>query len=205
MPPTNKSLRLIDVPGHPRIRDQFREYMSDAKAVSFIVDASTVSRNGAAVAECVALPPVLCHKPNYRHRHLHQVLNVIMTLPPTQSPPAFVIVAHKCDMLKASAAATAEQLAINRVRTILERELDKRKTSHAGGVGVESLGAEGEEGAELGGLECSGSGEFRFAEWEGGEVAFLGTSVTVGKAAVIDGEKKDGLSPLRDWLAELPN
>ena len=42
---------------------------------------------------------------------------------------------------------TAEQLAINRVRTILERELDKRRTSHAGGVGVESLGGEGEEGS----------------------------------------------------------
>ena len=51
LPPTNKSLRLIDVPGHPRIRDQFREYMSDAKAVAFVVDASTISRNGAAVAE----------------------------------------------------------------------------------------------------------------------------------------------------------
>ena len=139
------------------------------------------------------------------YRHLHQVLSVLMTLPPTQTPPAFVIVAHKCDLLKASAAASAEKLAINRVRTILERELDKRRTSHAGGVGVESLGAEGEENAELGGLECSGSGEFRFAEWEGGEVSFIGTSVTVGKAAVIDKEKKDGLSPLRHWLVELPN
>ncbi|EKM55187.1 uncharacterized protein PHACADRAFT_255640 [Phanerochaete carnosa HHB-10118-sp] len=186
LPPSNKALRIIDVPGHPRIRDQFREYMSDAKAVAFVVDASTISRNGAAVAD-----------------HLHQVLHTLTSLPPSQVPPAFTIVAHKCDLLKASTNATSEQLAINRVRTILERELDKRKASHAGGVGMESLGAEGEEGAELGGLECSGN-EFKFAEWEGGEVAFIGTSVAVGKAAVVDGEKRDGLSDFRDWLVELP-
>ncbi|KAI0818641.1 signal recognition particle receptor beta subunit-domain-containing protein [Irpex lacteus] len=181
LPPSSKALRIVDVPGHPRIRDQFREYMPDAKAVAFVVDASTVSRNGAAVAE-----------------HLHHVLHVLTSLPPSQSPPAFAILAHKCDALKASASATAEQLAINRVRTILERELDKRRTSHAGGVGVESLGGEGEEGTELGGLECAGNGEFRFAEWEGGEVAFFGTSVAVGKA-----KEKDGLAPFREWLWEL--
>jgi signal recognition particle receptor subunit beta len=108
-------------------------------------------------------------------------------------------------MLKASASSSAEQLAINRVRTILERELDKRRTSHTGGVGVESLGAEGEESSELAGLECSGNGEFRFADWEGGEVSFLGTSVSVGKAVVIDDDEKtqDGLAPLRDWLSDL--
>lgn len=160
--------------------------MSDAKAVAFVVDASTVSRNGAAVAE-----------------HLHHVLHTLTSLPPSQAPPAFAILAHKCDMLKASTNATSEQLAINRVRTILERELDKRKASHAGGVGVESLGGEGEEGTELGGLECSGS-EFKFAEWEGGEVTFVGTSVSVGKAAVLDSEKRDGLSDLREWLVDLP-
>jgi signal recognition particle receptor subunit beta len=33
------------------MRDQFREYLSDTKAIAFVVDASTVSRNGAAVAE----------------------------------------------------------------------------------------------------------------------------------------------------------
>ncbi|KAI0093852.1 P-loop containing nucleoside triphosphate hydrolase protein [Irpex rosettiformis] len=187
LPPSTKSLRIVDVPGHPRIFDQFREYMPDAKAVAFVVDASTISRNGAVVAE-----------------HLHRVLHVLISLPPSQSPPAFAIVAHKCDALKASASATAEQLAINRVRTVLERELDKRRTSHAGGVGVESLGGEGDEGTDLGGLECTGNGEFRFAEWEGGEVSFFGTSVAVGKAVPAEDEKgKDGLAPFREWLLEL--
>lgn len=206
LPPTNKALRLIDVPGHPRIRDQFREYISDAKALAFIVDASTISRNGAAVAEYVSSLPIssLSFSCAFMDRHLHHVLHVLTSLPPSQTPPAFSIVAHKCDALKSSANATAEQLAITRVRTILERELDKRRTSHAGGVGVESLGAEGDESSELGGLDCTGSGEFRFSEWEGGEVSFFGTSVSVGKAVPLSDEKgQDGLAPLREWLLEL--
>lgn len=51
--PPQKTLRVVDIPGHPRVRDQFQEQLPDAKAVAFVVDASTVSRNGAAVAECV--------------------------------------------------------------------------------------------------------------------------------------------------------
>lgn len=48
-----KTLRVIDVPGHPRIRDQFREHLKDAKAIAFVVDCSTISRNGSVVAEYV--------------------------------------------------------------------------------------------------------------------------------------------------------
>ena len=51
-----KPLLVIDVPGHPRIRDQFKDHLLDAKAIAFIVDASTISRNGAAVAEYVMVP-----------------------------------------------------------------------------------------------------------------------------------------------------
>ena len=43
----------MDVPGHPRIREQFREHLADAKAIVFVVDASNVSRNGPIVAEYV--------------------------------------------------------------------------------------------------------------------------------------------------------
>lgn len=50
---STQTLRVIDVPGHPRIRDQFREHLKDAKAVAFVVDCSTISRNGSAVAEYV--------------------------------------------------------------------------------------------------------------------------------------------------------
>lgn len=51
---SHKTLRVIDVPGHPRIRNQFQEHLATTKAIAFVVDASTISRNGPAVAECVS-------------------------------------------------------------------------------------------------------------------------------------------------------
>lgn len=129
------------------------------------------------------------------------------SLPPSQPLPALLIIAHKSDLLKTSVAtnSSADALAVSRVKTILERELEKRRVSQSGGVGVEGLGAEGER-SDMGGLECVGgaNGVFKFADWEGGDVPFIGTSVKVGKGAEVDEkEADDGLSSLRDWLYEL--
>lgn len=135
-------------------------------------------------------------------RHLHQVLHAITSLPPSRPTPALLIVAHKSDLLKPTAQATPDQLAINRVRTILERELERRRASQAGGVGIEGLGAEGAE-SELGGLECSGAGEFKFENWEGGDVSFVGTYVAVGATVSAIEEKGHGLSPFNEWLEGL--
>jgi len=54
--PKKQPVQAVDVPGHPRIRVQYRDHFSDAKAIVFVVDASTVSRNGTAVAEYVSFP-----------------------------------------------------------------------------------------------------------------------------------------------------
>lgn len=162
-----------------------------------------MSRNGAAVAEYDFLfheyPRLIA-----AHRHLHHVLHALTSLPPSQALPRLMILAHKYDLFKvgASSATTSSTQAINRVKTILERELEKRRVSQSGGVGVEALGAEGER-SEMGGLECSGpgGGTFRFAEWEGGEVEFLGTFVKVG--IEVNDEKSgdgDGLETFREWM-----
>ncbi|CAK5277635.1 unnamed protein product [Mycena citricolor] len=141
----NKSLTVVDIPGHPRIRSQVSEHVADAKTIVFVVDASTISRNGPAVAE-----------------HLHLVLNAVMSLPPSHTLPALLILAHKTDLIKSGAVSTAaEAQAITRVKTILERELEKRKVSQAGGVGIEGLGEEGEK-TEMGGLECTDFDEEEF-------------------------------------------
>ncbi|KAJ7685356.1 signal recognition particle receptor beta subunit-domain-containing protein [Mycena polygramma] len=184
LPANKKTLTVVDIPGHPRIRDQVNEYIVDSKAIAFVVDASTVSRNGAAVAE-----------------HLHIILNALTSLPPSQALPSLLILAHKSDLLRSgTASATPETLAVNRVKTILERELEKRRVSQSGGVGVEGLGEEGQR-TEMGGLECSGDkGVFKFDEWEGGEVVFLGTSVKVGQK--VEMEEKTGLSSLRQWMED---
>jgi signal recognition particle receptor subunit beta len=140
-------------------------------------------------------------------RHLHHILHALTSLPPSQKLPKLLILAHKSDFLKSgsSSAATSSTLAVNRVKSILERELEKRRASQSGGVGVEGLGAEGER-SDMGGLECSGpgGGTFRFTEWEGGDIEFIGTFVKVGSVA---GDEKGGdvhgLGALWEWLHEI--
>jgi len=205
----------VDVPGHPRIREQFREHLPDAKAIVFVVDASNISRNGPIVAEYVSLCDVRCTTPTNvlpsTLRHLHRILHAISTIPPSKKPPAILLLAHKCDLLKTgsvSATSSLEQLGINRVRTVLERELDKRRRSHTGSVAIDELGAEGEDNSELGGLDCTGPpGEpFKFAEWDGGEINFVGSWVTVGERVESDDEKGtggEGIESLLDWLQAL--
>jgi|ERR1700722_337565 len=207
--PNGKTIRIIDVPGHPRVRDQFGEHLSVAKAVAFVVDSSTVSRNGASVAEYVFIinqcPNLVCSFAGV-YRHLHIILHALTSLPPSRSPPALLIVAHKADVLKSPSTPspmTSDSLVISRVKTVLERELEKRRASQLGGVGVEGLGEEGER-SDMGGLECNGSSSatFRFSDWEGGEVGFVASSVSVGVRSEADGgeEDGDGLAALREWL-----
>lgn len=88
-------------------------------------------------------------------------------------------------------------MAVDRVQTILERELEKRRESQSGGVGVEGLGEEGEK-TDMGGLDCGekeGSA-FKFDEWEGGDIPFLGTSVSPEKSL------ENNLDLLSDWLID---
>ncbi len=144
-------------------------------------------------------------------RHLHKILHAVVTLPPSQNPPAILVLAHKCDLLKtgsASVTSSSEQLAINRVRTVLERELEKRRRSHTGRIAMDELGAEGEDNTELGGLDCTGPpGEaFKFADWEGGDIDFVGSWVRVGERVGVEeekGEGSEGIGRLLAWLIQL--
>lgn len=108
------------------------------------------------------------------------------------------------DLLKTTSSATPDANAISRVRNVLERELEKRRVSQSGGVGVEGLGEEGGH-SEMGGLgRGSGTkGDFRFEDWEGGDITFIGSSLRFGKAAE-DQEKgeQEGLLQFREWLEE---
>ncbi|RXW18723.1 hypothetical protein EST38_g7121 [Candolleomyces aberdarensis] len=185
-PVPSKTIQIIDIPGHPRIRGQFVDHLNSAKAVAFVVDSNTVSRNGPAVAE-----------------HLHHILHALTNLPPSQAAPALAIICNKSDVLKSSSSTTSSALAINRVKTILERELEKRRVAQTGGVGVEGLGEEGET-TELGGLECgSEKASFKFDDWEGGEVVFLGTSARPDESEKSGELTDDGLSSLQQWLEDL--
>ena len=146
------------------------------------------------------------HHRSSTYRYLHQILHSFMSIPPSQSVPALIILAHKSDLLASTTSSSntpADQLAVNRVRTILERELEKRRQSQAGGMGIESLGGGEGDNAEVSGLECSGvaGSVFGFSDWEGGEVTFLGTSISrteKEKASSIG-----GLEGLQQWLMDL--
>lgn len=94
------------------------------------------------------------------------------------------------------------------MRTVLERELEKRRRSHTGRVAIDELGAEGEDNTELGGLDCTGPpGEaFKFADWEGGNIDFLGSWVRVGEKVEVKEDKEsgeEGTGRLLTWLDQL--
>lgn len=120
-------------------------------------------------------------------------------MPPSQRQPTLLILAHKSDLLKATSSNSSPHgLAVNRVKAILERELEKRRVSQSGGINIEGLGEEGER-TDMGGLECGEKegAAFKFDEWDGGHISFLGTSV-----AGSDSEKDDEgrLESLWDWM-----
>jgi signal recognition particle receptor subunit beta len=129
-------------------------------------------------------------------------LHALTSLPPSQSQPSLLIIAHKSDLFKATSStqSNASTLAINRVKTVLERELEKRRVSQSGGINIEGLGEEGER-SDMGGLECGekeGS-SFKFDEWEGGEISFLSTSI-VGYDEKSPSDS--GLDSIRSWLEQ---
>jgi signal recognition particle receptor subunit beta len=179
-----KSIQITDIPGHPRLRNQFQEHLADTKVLAFVVDANSISRNGPAVAE-----------------YLHLVLHALTSLPPSQTQPELLILAHKADLFKTTSANnSASALAVNRVKVILERELEKRRVSHSGGINIEGLGEEGER-SDLGGLECGEKEDsaFKFDEWLGGEVTFMGTSIAPGAT---EKNTEGGLDELTAWLED---
>ena len=137
-------------------------------------------------------------------RHLHLILHALTSLPPSQAQPALVIIANKSDLFKTTSTSNAGPgtLAINRVKSILERELEKRRASQSGGINIEGLGEEGKR-SDMGGLECGekeGSA-FKFDEWEGGDISFVGTSALL-KTTSEKNAAPSGLDTLFEWLEE---
>lgn len=201
------------MPGHPRIRAQFTEHLASAKGIVFVVDTSTIARDGAAVAECVCnlfCTKLPCLTWFLGCRHLHTVLNSITKLPPSAHVPPILILANKSDLLSVPVASSREAVAADRVRTILERELEKRRQSSLTGVGVGGLGETAEDedtGAIQGGLETLGDGSFTFVKWEGGEVKVSGGCVEKQTREKLEASEKTpesrGLDAVLSWIDDL--
>lgn len=52
-PETSKPVRLVDLPGHPRLRDVVKSQLREADGVVFVVDVQGIVRNAGQVAEYV--------------------------------------------------------------------------------------------------------------------------------------------------------
>ena len=72
--------------------------------------------------------------------------------------------------------------------------------------------AEDGEALGMGGLECrTPGGTFKFEDWEGGEVALIGSYVKLSQVSqnekaeekAQEEEEKDGLAQLRAWFDDL--
>lgn len=47
----SKQIRLLDLPGHPRLQDELKAHLPDADGVVFLVDVQAVLRNAGTIAE----------------------------------------------------------------------------------------------------------------------------------------------------------
>lgn len=119
-----KNIQLIDLPGHPRLRShQLAQYLPSADGVVFFIDPSTNAT--ASGIQTTA-------------EHLHVLLSMLSILESkgaNQIPPVLLLLT-KSDTWTAA----QKQRAQDRVRTMLEREFEKRrKTSGAGLAGSARL------------------------------------------------------------------
>jgi hypothetical protein len=131
-----------------------------------------------------------------------------------------LILGHKADLLPKSSGGVNVQAAVQRVRTILERELERRRRGAASGAGgMAGLGEEEGGGSGVGaGLDITGDEKepFTFEKWEGGEIDVRATWVDVRRSTdghttddeEREGEKdgvrdEDGLAGLVQWIVDL--
>lgn len=201
---------LIDIPGHPRIRGQFTTYLSPTsskkvKGVIFVCDVSSLARNASVVAE-----------------HLQLVMQGLLAADESgRGTVPLLVLGHKADVLPRPFGGVNAQAAVQRVRTILERELERRRRGAASGAGGMAALGEGEDGGESGvgaGLDITGDEKeaFTFEKWEGGEVDVRATWVDVKRSSdghttddeEHEGEKgevksEDGLAGLVQWIVDL--
>ncbi|KIR69809.1 signal recognition particle receptor subunit beta [Cryptococcus deuterogattii CA1014] len=216
-----KQIRLIDIPGHPRLRDEVKKYIADTAGVIFVVDIQGIVRNASGVAE--QLPPILT-----------ALSNISARLPPSAPPPKLLLLAHKADLLARPTPSSSHcppeipsstlTASTDRLKSILTREMDRLKSTRGGTGGkIEGIGkvagtsggffsnlfggragdAGGEdEGDEDESLIWGGKGPFKWEDVEGVEVEWgaSGLGATKGKT---EAENGNGLDELKVFLWDI--
>lgn len=226
---------IVDIPGHPRLRTIYVSHLPQTHTILFVVDTSIIARSTSPGSATLVA------------EYIHQVLYQLSLISEEAARKGgsfarrngikLVIVAHKVDLVNTGSGlgvggnpASKGEIGINRVRTILERELTKRANDLKISVGIEGLGSEDRDSKsrpEAGiidsssghtGLECTNKpGEgFKFAAWEYGEIEFVSSYVNTREEEFDDEDanakdlsrkrdvasEADGLSDLKQWFDE---
>ncbi|KAK6902740.1 signal recognition particle receptor subunit beta [Kwoniella mangroviensis CBS 8886] len=209
-----KPIRLIDLPGHPRLKDELKKYVKEASAVVFVVDIQALVRNSAAVAEDLA--PILVTLSN-------------QSITAQSEPTKVLVLAHKSDVLTRSSSNEIPESSITtareRVKSILTREMDRLKatrtksgaggkiesmgkvagTSSSGffaklfGGGTSGVGLEGEDEGEDESLIWGGKGGFSWDDVEGVEITF-GASGLGPVGAKKEEKEGNGLNEVKSFI-----
>jgi len=147
---TAKQVKLVDLPGHPRLQDEAKKYIAEASAVVFVVDVAGVVRNATVVSESVVPGVCLCL---LIQRQLPPLLTALASSAlrnPSYPPPKVLFLAHKSDLLirpPPTAGPTPPSIpdairttATDRLRSLLTREMDRLKSAKASTSGkIEGL------------------------------------------------------------------
>ncbi|BEJ12858.1 hypothetical protein CspHIS471_0300320 [Cutaneotrichosporon sp. HIS471] len=212
----SKTVRLVDMAGHARLRDEVSAAVADTDAVVFVVDVMGVVRNAASVTE--QLPPLLTAMAGTASRRGFNT-----------SPLRLLILAHKADALSREDTALSppdlapqtRQTAEERVRSVLTREMDRLKSARsASGGRIEGMGrvatqrgwwarlfgapepvAENTEDEEA--LVWGGPGAWNWDDVEGVDVEWGVTAVGGAKPLTEECEEGDGLQDLTDFFWDL--
>ncbi|WVQ71429.1 hypothetical protein IAR50_000966 [Cryptococcus sp. DSM 104548] len=219
----SKQIKLVDLPGHPRLRDEVKKYEGEAAGVVFVVDIQGVTRNASGVAE--QLPPILA-----------SLASLSTNLPPSAPPPKLLILAHKTDLLvrppppashsPPNIPETSLKTASDRLRAILGREMDRLKSTRASsggriegmsrvagsstglwgrifgsGSGANGGGVEGEGEEDDESLVWGGKGPFKWEDVEGVEIEWGASGLGAPREGEL--EEGNGLDELKTFLWDI--
>ncbi|KAG0254714.1 hypothetical protein BG011_005549 [Mortierella polycephala] len=114
------SIHIVDIPGHERLRFKFSEFMPIARAIVFVVDSATVSRQSRLLAE-----------------YLYDILSNKFTL---DEKIPILIACNKSDLLTA--------FRKDRIQSLLETEINKLR--HTRTAALDTQDSDGSENVYLG-------------------------------------------------------
>ncbi|WWC85295.1 uncharacterized protein L201_000157 [Kwoniella dendrophila CBS 6074] len=222
-----KPVKLVDLPGHPRLKDELKKYVKEASVVVFVIDVQALVRNSAAVAE--EIPPILT------------ALSNLSVTTQTFEPIKVLFLAHKTDLLVRPTPSndqsppdlpeTSLATAKDRVKSILTREMDKLKSSRGGSGGkIEGMSrvsgsssgsffsrlfgsgsantsvglGEGDEEIDEN-LIWGGKGSFDWNDVEGVEISFgaSGLGIPSNDNSQKEKEQGNGLDEIKNFIWEV--